>query len=143
MIYTKNTKKAMKIAYDKHAGQYDKSGIPYIYHPIHIAEQMDDENSTIVALLHDVLEDTNTTIDEIKKYEFDIKVLEALKTLNHSKNLDYFEYIKLVSQNEIAKKVKIADLMHNLDISRLSKVTQKDLDRVKKYEISLEYLKKI
>ena len=79
MIYTLLTKKAMKIAYDAHKGQFDKNGIPYIYHPIHLAEQMDDENTTCVALLHDVVEDTAITFEDLEKEGFTDKILEALK----------------------------------------------------------------
>ena len=78
MIYTPKTKKAMIIAYNAHNGQVDKSGIPYIYHPIHLAEQMNTETECIVALLHDVVEDTNVTFDELEK-EFSPEIIEALK----------------------------------------------------------------
>lgn len=74
MIYTKLTKTAIKLAYDKHINQTDKSGIPYILHPVHVAEQMDDEYSTTVALLHDVIEDTNTTFKDLEKWDFHLKL---------------------------------------------------------------------
>ena len=95
MIYTPKIKKAMIIAYNAHNGQVDKSGIPYIYHPIHLAEQMNTETECIVALLHDVVEDTNVTFDELEK-EFSPEIIEALKLLTHDKNVDYL--------NELNKK---------------------------------------
>lgn len=142
MIYTENTKKALKLAYEKHAGQLDKAGLPYIFHPFHLAEQMDDEDSTVVALLHDVVEDTDTTIEDLAEMGFSDQVLKALQLLTHQKTVDYFEYIKTISANEIATKVKIADLTHNSDLTRLNAITEKDKDRVAKYKECLDYLTK-
>ena len=68
MIYTDKTRLAIKIAFSAHDGQFDRSGIPYILHPLHVAEQMNDEDTTIVALLHDVVEDTSITIEDLRKY---------------------------------------------------------------------------
>lgn len=140
MIYTENTKKAMKLAYEKHNGQFDRSGLPYIFHPFHLAKQMDDENSVIVALLHDVVEDTDTTFDDLAGMGFSDRVIDALKLLTHQKSDDYFEYVRKISVNPIATKVKIADLKHNSDLTRLNKVTEKDLARVEKYKKCLDYL---
>ena len=90
MIYTKNTKKAMKIAFNSHLGQADKGGMPYIYHPMHLAEQMETESECIVALLHDVVEDTNVTFEDLEK-EFSEEVIDALKLITHDKSVDDFE----------------------------------------------------
>lgn len=140
MIYTPKTKRAIQIMYQSHKNQFDKSGIPYVFHPWHIAEQMDDENSTIVALLHDVVEDSNITFDDFYNENFDSLVIEALKLLTHDKDKDYYEYIEMISKNELAKKVKIADLKHNCDLSRLNEVNQTDLSRVEKYKNSIKFL---
>lgn len=142
MIYTPNIKKALNIAYNKHNNQFDKGNTPYIFHPIHVAEQMDDENSIIVALLHDVIEDTNTSLEEIKKNGFNDEIVEALNLLTHKDNLDYFEYIKKISNNKLARKVKIADIKHNMDLTRLNEVTPEDKNRYEKYKKCLEYLEK-
>lgn len=142
MIYTPNIKKALNIAYNKHNNQFDKGNTPYIFHPIHVAEQMDDENSIIVALLHDVIEDTNTSLEEIKKNGFNDEIIEALNLLTHKDNLDYFEYIKKISNNKLARKVKIADIKHNMDLTRLNEVTHEDKNRYEKYKKCLEYLEK-
>ena len=117
MIYTELTNKAMKIAYQAHLGQVDKSGIPYIFHPIHLAEQMDDEYSCCVALLHDTVEDTDVTIEDLCK-EFPCEITDAIKLMTHSDGTDYFEYVNAIKDNPIAKKVKLADLAHNSDQSR-------------------------
>lgn len=140
MIYTPMTNKAMKYAYEKHHGQFDKNGIPYIFHPFHLAEQMDDEDSTIVSLLHDVVEDTDTSISEIEALGFNSNVINALKLLTHDKNIDYYDYIKKLSINDIATKVKIADLKHNSDLSRLSEINNSDIERIEKYKKSINYL---
>lgn len=139
MIYTNNTKKAMKIAYQAHNGQLDKSGIPYIYHPIHIAETMDTEEECIVALLHDVIEDTPITISELEKY-FQENIITALKILSHNKEKDYMEYIKTIKNNSLAKKIKLADLKHNSDLTRLNVITEKDKERKEKYEKAIKLL---
>ena len=96
MIYTPLTKKAMRIAYYAHHGQEDKGGVPYIFHPIHLAEQMEDEITTCIALLHDVAEDTEVTIDKLAEI-FPPEVVNALKLLTHSRDVDYFDYIKAVN----------------------------------------------
>ncbi|MDE6775829.1 MAG: HD domain-containing protein [Ruminococcus sp.] len=118
MIYTELTKKAMLIACNAHHGQHDKSGFPYIFHPYHLAEQMNDEISVCVALLHDVVEDTDITIHELEN-KFPPEITEAVKLLTYNGKEDYFDYIRRLKTNPYAKLVKIADLTHNLDQSRL------------------------
>lgn len=137
MIYTKWTRKAMKIAYAAHHGQLDKSGIPYIFHPIHVAEQMQDEDSTTVALLHDVLEDTAYTMEDLRKEGFCAAVLDALALLTKPVKMDYFDYIRRICGNPVAIRVKYADLMHNLDESRLEQMDMAAQKRVKKYRRAL------
>ena len=118
MIYTELTNRAMQIAYNAHQGQVDQCGIPYIFHPYHLAEQMQDEITTCVALLHDVMEDTAVTYDDLSK-EFPREVMDALQLLTHDKDTDYFEYVKAIKQNQYAKAVKLADLAHNSDQTRM------------------------
>ena len=117
MVYTELTCKAMKIAYTSHHGQLDKNGIPYIFHPIHLAEQMNDEYSCCVALLHDTIEDTDITLESLRK-EFPHEVTDAIRLLTHDDCMDYFEYVRAIKDNPIAKKVKLADLTHNSDQTR-------------------------
>ena len=140
MIYTPLTKKAIKLAYKAHKDQYDKAGLPYITHPLHLAESMDDEYTTIAALLHDVVEDTDITLDDLAK-EFPKEVIDALKLLTHHKGVPYMDYVAKIKTNDIAKAVKIADLKHNSDLTRLDNITDKDLERIKKYQEALELLK--
>lgn len=117
MIYTELTNKAMKLAYAAHHGQLDKSGMPYIFHPIHLAEQMDDEISCCAALLHDVVEDTDVTMEQLQK-DFPEEVIAVLELLTHEKGVDYFDYVRAIRQNPIAVKIKLADLAHNSDQTR-------------------------
>lgn len=117
MIYTAMTVKAMRIAYEAHEGQTDHNGVPYILHPVHLAEQMEDELSCTVALLHDVVEDTEVTLEELEK-EFPKEVTEAVALLTHDKQSDYFDYIAALKAHPLARKIKLADLAHNSDPSR-------------------------
>ena len=139
MINTKLTRKAMIIAYEAHKNQVDKSGVPYIYHPIHVAEQMDTENECIIALLHDVVEDTNVTFKQLEEV-FSKEIIDILKLLTREENIEYDEYIKRIKNNSIACKVKIADLTHNLDKTRLDFVTEVDVKRNEKYKKALQIL---
>ena len=121
MLYTDLTRKAMKIAYRQHDGQYDKSGLPYIFHPYHLAEQMgDDEYAICTALLHDTVEDTGMTFEELREAGFPEEVIEAVRCLTHEEGVPYLgKYIEDIKANPIARKVKLADLKHNSDPTRL------------------------
>ena len=103
MIYTEKTKKALALCFEAHKEQVDKSGLPYVFHPFHLAEQMKTENETITALLHDVVEDTDTSLEDLSKMGFDVSVIEALSLLTHQEGVDYFDYVREISKNEIAK----------------------------------------
>ena len=140
MIYTHLTNEAMKLAYNAHHGQVDKGGIPYIFHPYHLAEQMPDEYTTCVALLHDVVEDTDVTLDEIKAI-FPPEVAEAVSVITHGKDEPYLDYVRRVSENPIAKTVKLADLRHNSDQTRLENADEATLRYFQeKYRKAFEFL---
>ena len=140
MIYTPLTKKAMKIAYRAHLYQSDRTGLPYIFHPFHLAEQMTDELTTAAALLHDVVEDTNMTFDDLRKEGIPEEVISALVLLTHEEGVPYYDYVRMTKNDPIAAAVKRADLLHNSDISRLSTVTGADLQRMEKYKKALDIL---
>jgi len=108
----------MKLAYEAHMGQWDAGGFPYIFHPYHLAEQMDNETRTCIALLHDVVEDTSVTIEQIKK-DFPTEIVDALELLTYDEHVDYYEYVKKVCTNADAAFVKLADLVHNISEERL------------------------
>ena len=140
MIYTDMTKKAIKLMFEKHKDQYDKSGLPYVFHPFHVAEQMEDEDATIVALLHDIVEDTDTTFEDLKEMGFSDTVIDALRLMTHDKNVDYFDYVEKIGKNPIARKAKIKDLEHNMDTTRLDIVDETAKKRLVKYKKCHDYL---
>ena len=133
MIYTPKTKIAMKLCFDAHKEQRDKSGLTYVFHPFHLAVQMKDEATTIVALLHDVAEDTDMTLEQISEFGFGEEVMSALELMTHSDDVPYLDYVRAIKPNPIARAVKLADLKHNSDLSRLDEVTPKALQRREKY----------
>lgn len=133
----------MRLAYKAHEGQYDKAGLPYIFHPYHLAEQMDDEYSATVALLHDVVEDTKVTFKDLEK-EFPSEIIEALRLLTHQDGVPYLKYVRDIKQNPIATKVKLADLKHNSDTTRFAGGQMQDKEelekRLDKYKKAIEML---
>ena len=140
MIYTPLTKKAMKLCFAAHKNQVDKSGMPYVFHPFHLAEQMTTEETTVVALLHDVVEDTPYTLTDIADMGVPKAVIDALSLLTHDDAVPYMDYVAAIKQNPIAKAVKLADLKHNSDLSRLDYVDARALQRVEKYRKAMELL---
>ena len=135
MIYTDKTKKAIKLCYEAHLGQVDKSGLPYVHHPLHLAEQMSDEDTTVVALLHDVVEDTRYTLDDLKAMDFGPDIIEAIRVMTHDDSVPYMDYVREIAKNPIARQVKLADLAHNSDLTRLDhEPTERDLARYRKYQ---------
>ena len=140
MIYTELTKKALKLCFEAHKEQVDKSGMPYVFHPFHLAEQMTDEATTVVALLHDVVEDTDISFENLEIQGFSDEILNALKLLTHDKSIPYMDYVAEIKKNIIATKVKLADLKHNSDLTRLSVVDEKALERKAKYEKAIKFL---
>ena len=142
MIYTDLTKKALHLSYNFHRDKKDKGGAPYVYHPYHLAEQMDTEEEVVVALLHDAMEDySHHDVSLIlRDYEIPGNLIDIIKLLTRDKNDTYMEYIAKVKENPIARKVKIVDLMHNQDLSRLPEIGEKELGLLERYNKALDYL---
>lgn len=140
MIYTPLTKKALLISFNAHKEQLDKSGMPYVYHPFHVAEQMKDEYTTCAALLHDVVEDTGITLNDLRSEGFPDEVIDALSLLTHEDGTPYFEYIERIKTNPIASAVKLADLAHNMDITRMDFPDIRCYERLEKYRTALSIL---
>jgi (p)ppGpp synthase/HD superfamily hydrolase len=136
MIYTALTKKALQIAFDVHRDQRDRAGMPYVFHPFHLAEQMPDEVSVAAALLHDVVEDTAVTFDALAMQGITLEVIDILKLLTHDPAVPYMDYVRKIqlSGNPRAIHIKLADLRHNADPTRLEAVTPEDLKRFQKYD---------
>lgn len=133
MLYTPLTKRVMRYCFDAHAGQVDKCGIPYVHHPLHLAESMRTEDEVCAALLHDVMEDCGKTPDDLRKLGVSERVLQALLLLTHAKDVPYLDYVRALKDDELARAVKIADLRHNSTVSRLDTVTAWDVQRLRKY----------
>jgi (p)ppGpp synthase/HD superfamily hydrolase len=133
---------AIKIACEAHAHQKDKSGELYILHPLRLMQRLKDRNAMIVAVLHDVIEDSQFDIGFLESQGFDKCILDAIEAITKRANEPYNDFIERLSVNEIAVKVKIEDLKDNLDLTRLSRIGDKDLERIKKYHNALAFLEK-
>ena len=119
----------------------DKGGKAYILHPISVMMRCDTDEEKIVAILHDVVEDTDWTFEALREEGFTETIIEALKTVTkHSDDEDYDEFIQRSLKNEIGRKVKIADLRENLDVTRIGELTDKDIERINKYKRALKTL---
>ena len=140
MIYTEQTKKALKLCFQAHRDQVDKSGMPYVFHPFHLAEQMTDEATTVTALLHDVVEDTDFTLSDLRAMGFPAAAVDAVAMMTHDPKVPYLEYVAKIRTNPVARAVKLADLRHNSDLSRLDTVDEKALERVEKYKKAIRLL---
>ena len=134
MIFTDLTKKALALSFNAHKEQTDKSGLPYVYHPYRVAEQMKDEVSVCVALLHDIVEDTDITLEDLKDSGFPPEVLAAVALMTHEDGMPYFDYIRQIKTNPVATAVKLADLRDNSNPDRLGTLGSHDLQRLEKYE---------
>ena len=120
MYYSDLVRKAAQISFEAHKHDTDKSGYPYFMHPMTLAVQFNDEASVCVALLHDVVEDHGDkySFDYLKEQGFAEDILEPLRLLTHQHGVDYLDYVKEIKKNPIARKVKLADLHHNTDLTR-------------------------
>lgn len=140
MLYTPLTKKALKLCFDAHKDQVDKTGLPYVFHPFHLAEQMTDEISTVCALLHDVVEDTEYTLEDLSAMGFPDEVIKVLGLLTHEDGVPYMEYVERISHDPIAVRVKLADLRHNSDTSRMDEMDEWAVRRNEKYLRAIDFL---
>ena len=131
---------ALAIARKAHAGQVDKAGVDYIQHPLYVASQVKTEQEKAIALLHDVLEDSDITVADLLAYGLSNEVVTAVQTLTKKKGQSYQDYLGKVKSNNLARVVKLADLKHNSDLSRLKTVSNTDYERVKKYKNAIRYL---
>lgn len=140
MLYTPMTKKALKLCFDAHKEQVDKSGMPYVFHPFHLAEQMDDELTTTVALLHDVVEDSPYTLEDLTAMGFPKEVVDAVALMTHGDGVPYMDYVAKIKENPIARAVKLADLRHNSDSARVEFVDEGMRRRWEKYAAAIRLL---
>ena len=140
LSYNEQFQIALELAVEKHKNQTDKAGNPYILHPLHVMENVNNKEGKIVAILHDIIEDTYITENYLLKIGLSKRIVDAVVALTRSEDIDYQEYIKNLSTNPLAKEVKLADLEHNMDLKRLPTLEEKDLERNRKYQIAYHYL---
>ena len=141
MIYTPLTYKAMRICYEAHKDVLDASGAPYVFHPFTVASSMKDEITTCVALLHDVIEDTEWTFDDLIAEGIPPAAMDALRLMTRDKDTPYMDYIRRIATNPISTAVKLSDLSHNMDETRYCRpMNNYEQERQRKYETAKEYL---
>lgn len=133
---------AYNLAKEKHSGQKDLSGIDYIKHPVKVASYCKTVEEKVVALLHDTLEDTNLTKNEIRQ-KFGDKIAEAVDIMTKKEGESYMDYIRRCGTNNLTKTVKLADLRHNMQMDRLTTITEKDITRFNKYKKAKQMLESI
>lgn len=134
--------KAIQIAIEAHEGQTDKAGAPYILHLIRVMNAGQTENEKICGILHDLVEDTKWTFEDLKKEGFSEEVISALECVTKQTNEPYTKFIERIKKNPLAVKVKINDLKDNMDITRLTFISEKDTQRLNKYINAYHYLLK-
>ena len=138
-----NLEQAISIASLAHAGQLDKGGEPYILHPLRVMMKLKDEKQRIVAVLHDVIEDTKVTIQDLLDQGLDCDLANIVLILTRRKDENYDEYINRICYDELAMRVKLADLNDNMDMSRIDILTKKDYQRLAKYRVTRNILENI
>lgn len=134
---------AIRIAVAAHAGQKDKEGQPYVTHPLRLMESLHDPDAKTVAVLHDVVEDTSTTLDDLRRVGFSDGIIEAVRCVTHDKREPYADYVVRCKANPVARQVKLADLADNYRLDRTilrSDRVAGDLARLHRYVLSYKYL---
>ena len=134
------SEKAYEIAKKAHLGQIDKAGEDYIKHPEKVDSFVNSDEEKAVAYLHDVIEDTELTLEDLREYGFSEEVLKAVDVITKKKGQDYQTYLNSVKENKLARVVKLADLRHNSDLTRLINITEKDIERKEKYQKAIDFL---
>lgn len=135
-----NLDTAIALATEQHAGQVDKAGQAYIQHPLKVMAKLQDEDARIVAVLHDILEDTSTTAVQLRQLGFAKHLIVAIEALTKSEGEHRFQAMQRTARNALACQVKLADLSDNMDLSRLPSITEKDQQRLQQYQVVFEYL---
>jgi (p)ppGpp synthase/HD superfamily hydrolase len=137
---TNHLEAAIKIACDAHEFQVDKGGKPYILHPLAVMARAQTEDEQIVAVLHDVLEDSTYMVDDLINADFPMHIAKAVAAITRRKDESYMDFIKRLCENDLARQVKIYDLQENMDLSRLKVITDEDIKRREKYIKALKYI---
>jgi (p)ppGpp synthase/HD superfamily hydrolase len=135
--------KAIELALKAHNGQKDRYGKSYILHSLRVMMKMENENEMIAAVLHDVVEDSDLTLTDLKKEGFSNEIIDAIDCLTKREGEDYFNYINRAISTPLSKKVKLADLEDNMDIRRVDVLTEKDMERLIRYLKAWSMIKKV
>jgi (p)ppGpp synthase/HD superfamily hydrolase len=133
--------RAIEIAASAHAGQVDKAGTPYILHPLRVMLALASNEDRIVGVLHDVVEDTHVSLDDLRAEGFSEAVLAGLESVTKQDGESYEAFVLRAAADPIGRRVKLADLTDNCDLSRIASPTQKDHDRIAKYRAAIESLR--
>ncbi|MBF0422872.1 MAG: HD domain-containing protein [Magnetococcales bacterium] len=129
--------KALALAATHHAGQLDRAGQPYILHPLRLMMQLQDKDHQIIALLHDVVEDTPITLDDLRQEGFSEHIIQVLNLLTHRAEHSYQDYIQRLKPHAVARKIKLLDLIDNMDVRRLDHVPgERDWERLRRYQLA-------
>jgi len=135
--------RAIELAAHAHAGQMDDQGEPYILHPLRLMQSLTDSDARIVAVLHDVIEDTEVTLEELQEAGFSITIIDAVRVMTKESGMNYRDYVVRLADNSLAKQVKLADLRDNARLDRAlirrAKIT-KDFKRLHRYHLSYQFL---
>jgi (p)ppGpp synthase/HD superfamily hydrolase len=134
--------KAIEIALRAHAGQKGKDGSPYILHPLRVMSRMATDEERMAAVLHDAVEDSDLTLEDLRREGFPPEVLEAVRLMTHEEGIGYEDYVERLKDNPMARRIKVADLEDNSDIRRLSGIETKDLERLRKYHRAWQILRR-
>jgi len=134
--------RAIVIAADAHAGQVDKAGEPYILHPLRVMLLVSGETARIVAVLHDVVEDTPVTLEQLRESGYSAEVIDAVDALTRRDGEDYFAFVERAGRNQIARAVKLADLADNMDMTRIASPSTRDTERLARYSRAKEMLER-
>jgi (p)ppGpp synthase/HD superfamily hydrolase len=135
--------RAIAIAARAHEGQVDKAGMPYVLHPLRMMLNVDTPEARMAAMLHDVVEDTPVTLEQLRAEGFPEPVIEAVEALTKRDEEDYEAFIRRAGSHPIARKVKLADLRDNSDLSRIAQPTERDRQRLEKYRAAIQYLERL
>ncbi|MBP5970361.1 MULTISPECIES: HD domain-containing protein [Pseudomonas] len=138
---TQTLERAIAIAATAHAGQVDKGGAPYILHPLKVMLRMTSLEERIVAVLHDVVEDCDISLDDLRKEGFSEEVLTAIQSVTKVPGESYEDFVERAAQNPIGRVVKLADLEENSDLSRIASPSWEDLERIEKYRRAIGRLR--
>lgn len=139
MGYSKDVEAAKELAYMMHEGQVDKAGLPYVTHPERVASRLESPEERVVGWLHDTVEDTEMTVDEIRE-RFGPETAAAVDAISRRDDETWEDYIERMKREPIARRVKIIDLIDNSNLSRIPRVTMRDVERQARYNRALKEL---